>query len=222
MFGISGELKNVTYKVSARLLCVLVIPLFALPVACSSDSSSNSNEIEALQSRIEELEAELKVESSSIVPEIDESVTASSTTASESVTTSTVPVSFSRETLAALKDCQWEAYLMVDFLEPHGEVDASFSETAYSAELFWADFARFRESCLQAAAAIDLDSLQFGSSCCDEELVGKLREFNLGFAAWRLIEMVGDPPWGLSVYNWEKVREFPQFLSDLLEGYRGR
>ena len=210
-----------TYKVSAQLLSFLVIPLFVLPVSCTSDSSSNSNEIEALQSRIEELEAELKVVSSSTVPETDESVTASSTTASESVTTSIVPVSFSRETLAALKDCQWEAYLMVDFLEPNGEVDAIYSESRY-VEAFWTDFARFREACRQAAVAIDLDALELGASCCDEELVQKLRKFNTSFAAWGFLEMMGETPGGMSVYDWENVREFPQYLSDLLDSLRSR
>lgn len=221
VFGVWGELKNMTYKVSARLLSVLVIPLIALPVACSSESSSYSNEIDSLQSRIEELEAELKVASSSTSLEADEVALSSSTTASEPVTTSTSPATFSRETLAALKDCQWEAYLMVDFLEPNGEVDAFYSQSRY-AEAFWTDFARFREACLQAAVAIDLDALEIGASCCDEELVQKLRKFNTSFAAWSFLEMMGETPKGVSVYDWENVREFPQYLSDLLDSLRSR
>ena len=91
-------------------------------------------------------------------------MTPSSTTAPESVATSTVPVSFSRETLAALKDCQWEAFEMVSVLEPNGEVDALFSESNYYSEIFWTEFEVFLDACRQAAAALDVDSLQLGAS----------------------------------------------------------
>lgn len=221
-FGMCHDLENMNIKASIRLLVVIVMPLTLLSISCSSESSSNRNEVELLRSRIEELEAELRIASSNSVSETDQSETSSSTPASESASTASMPASMSRETLAALKDCHSEAFGMVNLLEPNGEVDAVFDESSYSSELFWTGFDDFREACREAAVALDVDMLELGASCCDEDLVRKLQEFNMGFVGWQLLEMAGERPGGLTVFNWENVREFPQYLADLLESYRRR
>jgi hypothetical protein len=188
--------------------------------SCNSGSSTDGKAIQTLELRIRELEAELENRSDTASTENAEPMSPEASSSVVASAPTTAPLELSRETLAALRDCQGKAYMMVEYSLEDGRLLEFYLEDSDSFKEFRGSYEKFRDSCQSAGRQLDLDILQFGSHTKSSSVKERVLDFNLQFVSFDLAVAGLRPSGQLEVFDWAVVEAFPGYLSGFLESYK--
>lgn len=201
---------------------VAFVVLGCAATSCNSGPSTDGEVIETLELRIRELEAELENRSD---PPRTENAEPKSPEPSSSVATApptTAPLQLTRETLAALDDCQGRAYVMVEIALEEGRLPEFISEDPVDFEQWKVDVKTLTGSCAEAGRQLELDSLQYGSHASISLLKERILFFNLEFTRVTFPLDLGQDLRQFEVHDWPSVQAFPGYLAGFLESYKNR